>query len=38
MVNIFDYYDYRKFLRDSYEEMHSKDVKFSYRLFRTKPV
>jgi len=36
MVNVFDYYDYRKFLRDSYEEMHSIDVKFSYRFIQNK--
>jgi uncharacterized protein (TIGR02147 family) len=36
MVNVFEYYDYRKFLRDSYEEMHSKDVKFSYRFIQNK--
>lgn len=36
MVNVFDYYDYRKFLRDSYEKMHSKDVKFSYRFIQNK--
>ena len=36
MVNVFDYYDYRKFLRDSYEEMHSKNVKFSYRFIQNK--
>lgn len=36
MVNIFDYYDYRKYLRDTYERLHSKDVKFSYRFIQNK--
>ncbi|MFW5774919.1 MAG: TIGR02147 family protein [Chitinivibrionales bacterium] len=36
MVNIFDYYDYRKYLRDVYEELHTKNPHFSYRYIREK--
>lgn len=36
MVNIFDYYDYHKYLRDTYEEMHTKAPKFSYRFIQDK--
>ena len=36
MVNIFDYYDYRKYLRDIYEEIHARDPRFSYRYIQEK--
>lgn len=36
MVNIFDYFDYRKYLRDIYKDIHSRDPKFSYRFIRDK--
>lgn len=36
MVNIFDYYDYRKYLRDIYEAKHLQDPKFSYRYIKDK--
>ncbi len=36
MANIFDYYDYRKYLRDVYEERHSNDPRFSYRYIQEK--
>jgi uncharacterized protein (TIGR02147 family) len=36
MVNIFDYFDYRKFLRDIYEELHQKNPNFSYRFIQDK--
>lgn len=36
MINIFEYYDYRKYLRDIYEEMHTNDAKFSYRYIQDK--
>ncbi len=36
MANIFNYYDYRKYLRDSYEELHAKNSNFSYRFIQEK--
>lgn len=35
-VDIFSYYDYRKFLRDSYEKLHELDERFSYRYIKSK--
>ena len=31
MVNLFEYLNYREFLRDSYEERHKGDWRFSHR-------
>ncbi len=36
MVNIYNYFDYRKYLRDFYEEIHAKDPKYSYRYIQDK--
>ena len=36
MANIFDYIDYRRFLRDAYEERRKENAKFSYRFIAGK--
>lgn len=36
MVNIFDYIDYRRYLREAYEERRKESAKFSYRYIAAK--
>lgn len=36
MINLFEYLNYREFLRDAYEERHSSDWRFSHRFIAEK--
>ena len=36
MINLFEYLNYREFLRDAYEERHSTDWRFSHRFIAEK--
>lgn len=36
LPNIFEYYDYRKYLRDCYENLHKQNENFSYRYIQEK--
>ncbi len=36
MINIFEYLNYREFLKDAYEERHASDWRFSHRYIADK--